>query len=397
MLLRGLAGTFALWAVGFVALRATIIAPEVCPTIDPESAMASARAAAEWIQRTQRPDGSYLYEYDIVEDREIDDYNRVRHAGVTMSLYQLAVEGDASYLDAADRAVAWMQERTVRYQDFAAMEDADGTIALGGNALLVVSLAHRRIATGDPSYDDYMREVSRYLLVMQDENGGFLRRWYPDRGAPDPVERSIYATGEAFWALALMHRLFPGEGWDVPARRVADYLALYRDEYEEIDFPPWADQWAAYSFAEMAGWPGEQLADHHIAYIRSLAKRFGFLVRFESRRTGGWLSDTLRGPQARAAGLGTWVEALSSLSRLAEADPRLAGLAPALDERLACSAGMLRDRQVSAAEAQRYASPANAEGAWFDEGRTRMDDQQHALSGLALAIPSLSARQQAAE
>jgi hypothetical protein len=394
VLYRGLGGTLALWAVGLVALRLTIIAPEVCPPIDPESAMASARAAADWIQRVQRPDGSYLYEYDIVEDREIDDYNRVRHAGVTMSLYQLAVEGDPAYLAAADRAVAWMQERTVRYQDFAAMEDADGTIALGGNALLVVGLAHRRIATGDPAYDDYLRDVGRYLLVMQDENGGFLRRWYPDRGAPDPVERSIYATGEAYWALTLLHRLFPGDGWDVPARRVADYLALQRDALEGINFPPWADQWAAYGFAEMAGWP---LSDDHVAYVRSLAERFGFLVRFESRRTGGWLSDLLRGPQARAAGLGTWVEALSSLSRLAEADPRLADLKPKLDERLACSAGMLRDRQVTAPEAQRYASPAIAEGAWFDEGRTRMDDQQHALSGLALARPVLAARQQASK
>lgn len=397
MLVRGLAGTVAIWAVGFVALRATIIAPEACPAIDPASAMASARAAADWIQRAQRPDGSYLYEYDINEDREIDDYNRVRHAGVTMALYQLAVEGDPAYLDVADRAVAWMQERTVRHQDFAAMEDADGTIALGGNALLVAGLAHRRIATGDRSYDAYLRDVGRFLLVMQDKDGGFLRRWYPDRGAPDPVERSLYATGEAFWALTLLHRLFPGEGWDVPARRVADYLALHRDAYEGIDFPPWADQWAAYGFAEMAAWPGEELAAHHITYLRSLAQRFGFLVRFESRRTGSWLSDRLRGPQARAAGLGTWVEALSSLSRLAASEPRLAELKPKLDERLACSAGMLRARQVTAAGAQRYASPGIAEGAWFDEGRTRMDDQQHALSGLVLAIPALAARQQAAE
>ena len=43
-------------------------------------------------------------------------------------------------------------------------------------------------------------------------------------GAPVPDRTSRYATGEAAWALAQLHNLFPDEGWDEPARRVLDYL-----------------------------------------------------------------------------------------------------------------------------------------------------------------------------
>ena len=62
-----------------------------------------------------------------------------------------------------------------------------------------------------------------------------------------------FATGEAFYAMALLERAFPSEGWDEPAHRVADYLATRRDEVEGGFREP--DHWAAYGLAEL-GPPG---------------------------------------------------------------------------------------------------------------------------------------------
>jgi len=73
--------------------------------------------------------------------------------------------------------------------------------------------------------------------------------------------------------------------------------------------------------------------------------------------------------------MGTWVEGLGSISRVAEVDERLADLRPALAERLACGAGILADRQERT-------GPEKERGAWFRDDVTRMDDQQHALSAL---------------
>lgn len=393
MVLRGLAVTLVLWAIGGVALRATVIPGEYCPAVTAEQAMASARLAADWIERAQRPDGTYLYEYNIAENREIRDYNVVRHAGVTMSLYQLAAAGDHSVLPTADRALGWMQDNMLEREDWAAFRDPiGGRVQLGASSLLLAGLAQRRMATGDTTYDDFMRQVARFLLVMQRDDGSFLNFYVPETGRPDPNYTSKYATGEAFWALAMMHRFFPDEGWDGPTRAVADYLSLHRDEAEGNKFPPWADQWAAYGLSEMADWP---LNEHNVTYARSLSERFGFLVRFESQRTNGPWSKLILGRQARAAGMGTWGEALTSLHRLAATDPRLGDMEDKLAERVACAAGMLVDRQVTANEAANTAAPEVALGAWFTEDVTRMDDQQHALSALLYAAPVLSARERA--
>lgn len=382
---RPLLFTIAAWLLGAVLLRGTFLAPHYCPAIDPDGARAAARAAAAWIERNQHPDGTYVYEYRKDDNADLGGYNVVRHAGVTMSLYQLAAGGDMGILPAADRGLAWMNRNLYRNNGWVALQDpADGSVRLGASALMLASVMQRRFATGDSRYDELARSLARGLLALQLPDGAFLSRWNPAANAPVPGERSKYATGEAFWTLTLMHRVFPGEGWDRPAWLTADYLALHRDDVEQQKYPPWADQWAAYGLGEMATW---HLRDHHIDYARSLAERFGLLVRVESQRRDNTLSKLIHGRQARAAGMGTWVEGLTSLHRLAASDPRMRDLEPKMAERIACGAGMLAARQYSPAEAATYAEPTRVEGAWFTEGITRMDDQQHALSGLLYSAP----------
>ena len=380
--IRGLTAVFGVWVVGATALRVVVVPPQYCPPVSSSEALESGRASAAWIERSQQPDGSYTYEYDAGDGTYSADYNSVRHAGVTMSLYQLAAV-DASVLPTADHATSWMEARMARHNGWAALKSPSGAIELGASALMLAALAERRVSTDDPRFDVLMHELARFILVMQQDDGSFLLRWLPSTGAPDPGERSKYATGESFWALALMHRLFPGEGWDAPVRRVADYLSLYRDSVEKQKFPPWADQWAAYGLAEMAAWPGKgpHLNEANVTYARSLAERFGFLVRVESQRRDSRFSDLVHGRQARAAGMGTWGEGLDSLWRLAGLDPRLADMREKIGERAACTSGMLAQRQVKPGDSGTEADGPLA-GGWFSEGVTRMDDQQHALSAL---------------
>ena len=92
---------------------------------------------------------------------------------------------------------------------------------------------------------------------------------------PDRSGTSRYYPGEALWALALMHEAFPGEGWDTPAKDALDFVTMRRDDVENVEFPPLADQWAAYGLAEMAEWG---LGDEHIDYASRLAARFGLLA-----------------------------------------------------------------------------------------------------------------------
>lgn len=379
---RIVGSTAVVWLVGFGALRLSLLAPEVCPPLTDARAVDSAAAGGEWIAAGQLRDGRYLYEYDRAEQAPIPGYNIVRHAGVTMSLYQLAdaradedpTAGRAT-LAAADEGLDHMLDRLVPAGDGRAfVERGAPTARLGASALMAAALEARRDATDDPGYDRELRALGRFLAGQITPRGQGLEELDLDTDAPIAGVTSRYATGEAAWALARLHTLFPGEGWDEPARRVATYLATERDEAEGLDFPPWPDQWAAYLLAELAP---TGLTEVQADYARALGERFGMLIRSESQKDSR--PHVAVDPRARAAGLGVWLEGLASISRVAEVDDRLADMRPALADRLECGAGILADRQVTD-------GPEEVRGAWFRDDITRMDDQQHALTGLLASV-----------
>jgi hypothetical protein len=376
---RRIAGSAAaVWLAGFVVLRLSLLAPEDCPTIDDARAVAAASAAGEWIIAGQASDGHYLYEYDQGAGEEVPGYNIVRHAGVTMSLYQLAdATADADpaasrqAFRAADAGLTYMLARTEPAGDGRALVELGAPVArLGASALMAASIEARRDVTGTSDYDEELRALGRFLAGQIGSRGEGLELFDLSAGEPVAGQTSRYATGEAGWALARLGTFFPDEGWDEPARRVATYLATERDAAEGLDFPPWPDQWAAYLLGELAP---RGLDDDQAEYARALGERFGMLIRSESQKDSR--PHVVVDPRARAAGLGVWVEGLGSIGRVAEVDPRLADLRPVLAERLECGAGILADRQVQD-------GPSQERGAWFRDDITRMDDQQHALSAL---------------
>ncbi|MET0904250.1 MAG: hypothetical protein ABWZ52_13510, partial [Acidimicrobiales bacterium] len=147
---RGLVATAAVWLVGFGVLRVSLLAPEECPTISKAEAVASATTAAEWLEAGQQRDGRYLYEYDRSTGQPREGYNLVRHAGVTMSLYQLAAAGADDALDAADEGMELMLDRLEPAGDgLALVERGSSTARVGASALMVAALLDRRAATGD--------------------------------------------------------------------------------------------------------------------------------------------------------------------------------------------------------------------------------------------------------
>jgi hypothetical protein len=376
------------WLVTGAVMRVTLLAPEVCPALTADEAHATAVAAVDWIVDNQRPSGRYLYELNRDTGATPARYNLVRHAGTTMAVYQAVAAGEYQYLDAADRATAYMLDRMVETGDGAASWAERGEdLQLGSAALMALALLIRRDATGDPAYDEDLRRLGRFMRGQQLDDGVMLEIWRRDTGAPDPDRRSRYATGEALWAFAFLHETFPGEGWDEAAWPTLDYLSLRRDDEEQVFPNPWPDQWAAYSLGQMADWG---LEDHHVEYARRLAGQFGVQVRWDSQR-GDALSTLVHQPEPRGAGFGTVLEGLASLRVLAETDARVADLADPLGERLVCGASRLADAQTTA-ETVMGDEPALEIGAWFRNGETRMDDQQHAASAMLFAEAVLEER-----
>ena len=373
------------WVLVIAVLRITLVPAEVCPSVDAGTVRQALDRAVAWFERGLQGDGLYLYGYDRDADAVSTDYNLVRHAGVIMAMYQLAEAGQPETLELGDRGLAFITENLLEHDDWLAFAPPDTNASIGANALTIAGLVHRRLATGDTGYDPLMRGLARFLVAQQLADGSILGVWSPRTEQPLPGFFAKFGAGEAFWALALMDRLFPNEGWETPARNAGRYLATERDDAEGygVAFP---DHWAAYGLAELGP---AALGEPELAYARLQVGYFATWTRLESQSSRGSLRRLLRGPTASGAGLGTIGEGLGSYWRLSRSDPRLAGLETGLAERLRCNAGRIVTRQADSGEAARYARPSLVDGAWFARGYSQMDDQQHVVSALLAALELL--------
>ena len=403
--LKGIIASVGVGAVLAGALAVVVLARDDGPLppcdLPSESELHSTvEAATAWLERSLQSDGTYWYEYDRSTDEFAPGYHDVRHSGVTMSLYQVAATSNPAVTSVGDMGREYIDDNLVTDGDLVAFGNPRLELHLGATALVVAGLVHRRIATGDTGDDDLLRSMGRWMQLAMRDDGGmwFGARYTPndDGGVFEPTvgKTSTFYTGEAFWAFGLLANQFPDEGWDETARAVGHYIATERDIEEEIDDPPLADQWSAYGFAEMREW-GELEGDE-LAYVRSLIDRYeGRLereIRREAKRVGngtGEPDETER--QARGAAFGTTVEALSALWRLTTVEPGLADLDAEVRDDLVCGAAILVARQYDPTRAASWPRPEVVEGAWFREDVTRMDDQQHAMSGVLLAIDALDA------
>ncbi len=368
--------------VGAVVLTFGVIAPpEHCPDPSTEELRRSAEDAVAWFVRNQRADGTWLYEYDAAQDAVTDDYNLVRHAGGIMGLYQAATVGIDGALDSADRGLAWAEGNLVEHDGWSALA-FDGRAPAGASALLAAGLAERRLATGDTRHDELLRSLGRFLVTLVEPTGALTAQYDAVAMAPIAGSRSKYYTGEAYWALGRLHHAFPDDGFGAAADKVGAYLTR-RDDVEGL-WPPIPDHWVAYGLAETATFPErdpeQPLTDAELAHARRQAGIFGSSVRWVSQQAGPW-GVAVRGTKVpRGGGYGVVGEALTGLWRVAQVDERMSDLRGPLAERASCIAGLAIDAQGWSG-----AAPADAgmtDGAWFIDGVTRMDDQQHAISAL---------------
>jgi hypothetical protein len=376
------------WVVVLLVTRVAGAPAEHCPPATDTVLRHGIDEDLAWFTRNQNPDGSFLFRYDAAAGRDLGGYDVVHHAGALSALWQAAGEGFDAARGPAAAGTLFANAHLHDEDDWTALYNGTGPLETGSSALFLASLGLRRAVTGDHSLDDEMHRLARFLLE-QTEPAGSVFAYREPNGAPLAGVYSPFATGQVFWALALMHREFPTEGWDEPTRRVGTYLATERDGRED-DMPDVSDHWAAYGLSVVAAWPGapagRPLPDDLVRLAERQSGVLGLQVRWESQRSGGGVNAVLRGGHAIPAGLGSLGEGLGGLWRVAEADQRLSSTAAALADRATCAAGMVAARQITAAQAATYPEPGRVQGAWFHGGLTRMDDEQHTLSAMVRSL-----------
>ena len=107
-------------ALILVASFAVAAPPEDCPSVTADELRRSAQAGVDWFVRNQDPDGTWLYLYNADDDSTTAEYNEVRHAGVTMGLYQAAAAGFPRAARSADRGLEWALDNVIERDDWSA-------------------------------------------------------------------------------------------------------------------------------------------------------------------------------------------------------------------------------------------------------------------------------------
>ncbi|MGD9704288.1 MAG: hypothetical protein AB7Q42_23040 [Acidimicrobiia bacterium] len=382
-------GVGSLFVAGGLAFG-VVSPPERCPDVTAPELRDAAGETVDWFVRNQNADGTWLYLYRPETDTVVDDYNVVRHAGAVMGLYMAAEYEIDGAFELAEQGLEWSRRGLVRRDDWAAVGSSRGEPSTGGTALLLAALTQRREQTGDERDDVLMAELAQFLIGQTEPSGAVRSNYDMTTGVPVDGVYSKYYTGEAYWALVRMARLFPDGPWGETGDRIGAYLATRRDDAED-HWPRLPDHWAAYGLAETAA-SGDAdhdraLTDAEVAYARSQAGLFGAAVRWVSQQAGPW-GPLVRGARVpRGGGYGVVGEGLTGLWRVAVAEPRLADVRDAIGARAVCIAGLMMRAQTDGDEALAFAAPDRVQGAWFHAGETRMDDQQHALAALLRTIP----------
>ena len=386
---RRIAVHVSLWLAGAALLRVAVVPAEICPPVTAVQVEQAILEAADWMALGIGADGRYVYGYDLASDTEALGYNPARHAGVTMSLYQVYEgTGETAYLEAADIGVGYMLDR---------LEVGDGWLAwgegssrpTGANGLFLAAMSLRRRATGDPHHDDVMRGVGAFLVGQQEPSGAISSSLDLATGEPVTGNYGPFATGEAAWALVLLGQVLPGEGWTEAAFSTIDYIATDRDRAEGY-IARLPDHWAAYALGDL---PPEHLDAVRLGLAERLAGYFGMRLRFEASRTGEGINLWVRWYPGPPAGVGTAGEGIGAIYPLTLTEPSLEGLRTNIEERLVCTAAFMVERQVTTTDAAVLPSPHLAGGAWFYRGYTQMDGQQHVVSALLAALPIIEARE----
>ena len=366
--------------LGVVAL---VVHPEDCGQPTQTDVHEAAIAAVGWFGANINDDGSFVYRYDRAQEQQVGGYNDVRHAGVLWSLYQAETAGIEGAAQIADRGLKFVDER-LKNSPVGVVFGRGRIVRSGSIGLLVAALDERRHALNTGDRDALLLDLGRTLTGVVDVDGAVSASINTTTG---PVhDRSAFFTGEVLWALARLHLTFPDEGFDKPALEIYRYLIEDRDRVES-PWPPISDHWAAYALETMSRWPAAHTLELDGKATKQWLTRqlnlFGLQVRYESQRQGGFTRLT-RGPVALPAGVGTLGEGIGNHLQFLSRYPLASVDLDALNDRAACVAHLLVQRQVSARQAQDHSAPHRLQGAWFRLDHTQMDDQQHALSALLL-------------
>ena len=327
-----------------------------------------AHSAAGFLADQVREDGSFLYGMDPRFDRELDDYNMVRHAGAVWSLlcaYRLAPE--ESLAEKIDKSIVYLLDAVVYDAQGCAYlyEAKQDEIKLGGCALAVAALTEYMDVFQSKTHQEVCTALGKGILALMDQDSGTFYHVLNGNFTRKEEFRTIYYDGEAAFALCRLYGLTEDPLWLAAAESAVGHFIA-------ADYAQYKDCWVAYTMNEMT------------KYLPDRPEYYTFAL--ENARN--CLEDITRQDTAYH----TYLELLLNTFELYDRMVQNGGAAEGFDLRPFLSAIYTRaDRQLNEYFYPEYAmymqNPQRIVDTFMvrqDGFRVRIDDVQHNISGCYL-------------
>lgn len=217
-------------------------------TVDKEYAAELIKNASGFLIDQVKDDGSFVYGYYPRFDKNIDNYNIVRHASTLWSLVcQYRMTGNEELVPVIDKAVDYMVENAIveRNDEISYLyEEKSDEIKLGGCGVAVVALTEYMDAFGSDKYKDLAVKLGNGILTMLDQDSGEYYHVLDGEFIKKEQFRTVYYDGEATFALCRLYSLTSDEKWLNAAKSAVEHFI-------SADYVQYKDHWVAYSMNEI--------------------------------------------------------------------------------------------------------------------------------------------------
>lgn len=216
--------------------------------IDKDYAAELVKNASSFLIDQVNDDGSFVYGMYPRFDRNIDNYNIVRHASTLWSLVcQYRMTGNEELVSVIDKAIDYMIDTAVISIDDNTsylLEKKSDEIKLGGCGVAVVALTEYMDAFGSDKYKDVAIKLGNGILTMLNEDTGEYYHVLNGDCSRKEQFRTVYYDGEATFALCRLYSLTGDEKWLNAAKAAVEHFI-------DADYVQFKDHWVAYSMNEI--------------------------------------------------------------------------------------------------------------------------------------------------
>lgn len=204
---------------------------------------------AKFLHDEIQADGSFIYGYFPAYANKIRSYNTVRHCTAVYALIEtLEVEYNEAYLPKIKQAISYALETFYKEVDQKAFmidgKEDDLEIKLGANAAAIFMLCKYQEVVGDSSYLVYAEELAKGIQFMVDQEGQTTHVLsYPSLEVKEKF-RIVYYDGEAALGLLRLYQI----NQEQP---LLDTVKLMFEHFITKNYDRYHDHWLSYCTNEL--------------------------------------------------------------------------------------------------------------------------------------------------